>query len=92
MITAKEAKEMATPVEAEKHLTELSEAIKRAAKRGDTSLTIRKQPYANWAYSLNDDGCSTKKAVFKKLRDNGFNLKTYYKESQFVDIGLIIEW
>lgn len=90
MITAKEAQEMSGP-SADYYLEFIENKIKSAANTKSKSVTIRDEPYAHWLYSEKD--CTpAEKGAIKALRDNGFKLKLYYSESQFVDMGLEIHW
>ena len=90
MITASEAKEISGP-SSEDYLLFIEGKIKAAAGNRRSSVTIRDEPYARWLYCEKD--CKPNvKATLKALRDSGFTLDFLYKESQFVDMGLIIKW
>lgn len=90
MITAKEAKQISGPT-MEDYLSEIEPKIKAAASSGGREVLIRSEPYARWLYSESSLSGESKKAV-DKLRELGYELSLYYKESQFVDMGLIIKW
>lgn len=90
MITAKEAKELSGP-SSEDYLEFIEKKITEAAKNKSKSILIRDEPYARWLYSEKDNTQAAKTAMIK-LRENGFELKFYYKEMQFVDMGLEIHW
>ena len=93
MITADEAKSLSGKT-ADEFLKDLEEAIRIAAEKGSRELSLRMKPYADWAYSLNDEKVlkPEERKVLKVLRDNGFSVTRYYNEGQFVDIALIISW
>ena len=62
MITAKEAREISGPSiddQVKAATDELSSMIKEAAENKRHSITIRKKPYALWAYNKNNQGIVT---------------------------------
>ncbi|EPU4808141.1 hypothetical protein [Vibrio cholerae] len=90
MITAKEANDL-SGFDASDYLSFLEDKIKEAASKKQKEITIRDEPYARWLYS--ESGLSqAEKSAIEVLRKNGFKLKLYYKELQFVDMGLTISW
>lgn len=90
MITAKQAREISGP-SSKDYLLFIEGKIKSAAESKGKSVTIRDEPYARWLYSEKENTQAAKEAI-KCLRENGFQLKLYYKEMQFVDMGLEISW
>jgi hypothetical protein len=54
-------------------------------------VIIRDKPYCNWAYSCSEMG-DIGKAVVQELKEAGFKVDIFYKENQFVDMGMIISW
>jgi len=93
MITAKQAREIAGPTLEESinaHLDELEVKIKAASERKRREIILRSSPYSKWAYK--QEGSEIGKAVIAELKKIGFEVHTYYKETQFVDIGLVIKW
>lgn len=94
MITAKEAREITGPSvdeQVKKALEDLSSMIRTSAKKKQSSITIRKEPYATWAYNKSNPG-EVGERVFDELKGAGFEVDTFYRELQFADYGLIIKW
>jgi hypothetical protein len=91
MITAQQAREISGP-DAQVYLDFIEKKIKEAAEKKKFEVIISENPYARWLYSERDLSDQPKKAI-KILRDNGFKVDLYYSEgSQFVDMGLRINW
>jgi len=90
MITAKQAKDLSGP-KAIDYLNFIGIKIKESASKGNHEVIIRQQPYCDWLYKENDLSGEPKIAI-KELRTNGFEVKLFYQENQFVDIGLWIKW
>ena len=90
MITAKEAKALSGPT-MEDYLKEIEPKIKASAEKGGREVLIRSEPYARWLYNEQSLTGAQKQTV-EKLRELGYELSLYYKELQFVDMGLIIKW
>lgn len=90
MITAEQARELSGPT-CEEYLKMLEEYIRPAAEAKKRSVTIRSEPFAQWMYNESSLASEKKKTV-DELRRLGFEVKLLYKESQFVDIGMIISW
>ena len=91
MITAKQAAEMAGP-KAEDYLEFIEKKIIESAEKQNRSVIIRDKPYCNWLYSDSSSSANEVKKALKIMKDNGFKLSLHYVESQFVDIGLKVEW
>jgi len=58
----------------------------------ETSVTIKKEPYARWLVNEEEKLEDAAKMVITKLRECGYHLSLLWKESQFVDFGLVIDW
>lgn len=94
MITANQAREIAGPTTQEsidEHLAVIEEKIKKAASDKKRQIILRRYPFGNWAYNMGKSG-DVGEGVFEALRKAGFEISTYYRESQFVDVGLTIKW
>ena len=94
MISAKEAYDLSAP-NLEKYRAFINERIREAAANGNLRIEIREDPYSMWLYStVNElakgDACAAK--VVRELIDMGYEVKQHYKESQFVDVALVISW
>ncbi|EKO3565466.1 TPA: hypothetical protein ACMDOB_001829 [Vibrio metschnikovii] len=90
MITAKEAYALSGP-DTSDYLSFLEDKILSAANNKAKQITIRELPYAQWLYDENSLSQAEKDAL-RVLRENGFKVSLYYKELQFVDMGLVIAW
>lgn len=90
IITAQEARELAGKT-ANEFLAEIGDIIKEAAKNKNHEVIIRKDPFAWWLYP-NEPKFGVIADVIKALRSNGFEVRLYYAEHQFVDLGLWIKW
>lgn len=90
MITALKAAELSGP-KAEDYLDFIEKKIIDAANSKKRDVIIRENPYSCWLYGSTGNSNEVSKAI-KTLKDNGFKLDLYYRESQFVDIGLQISW
>ena len=62
-----------------------------AAMNKEREVIIRDTPYAEWLYSEKNLPDTPRKVV-DTLRKNGFEVRLYYNEMQFVDMGLWIKW
>lgn len=91
MITAKQAAEMAGP-KAEEYLEFIEKKIVEAAEKQNREVVIRDNPYCNWLYGDSTSSPTEVKKAIKIMHENGFELSLHYVESQFVDIGLKVEW
>lgn len=90
IITAQEAREMAGPTP-EERLESISNMIRKAAADRKRSIILRDAPYRDWLYVLKPVTEEDNK-VIEALKEKGFTLSLHYKETQFVDYGLIISW
>ena len=90
MITAAEARELSGPG-AEDYVAAIEKYIRREAANKLHEVLIRDEPYAYWLYHEDKLSAEPKKAL-KMLRDAGFTVSLYYRESQFADIALHIQW
>lgn len=90
MITALKAAELSGP-KSEDYLDFIEKKIIDAANNKKREVIIRENPYAGWLYGSTGNSDEVSKAI-KVLKDNGFKLNLYYRESQFVDMGLQISW
>lgn len=91
MISAKEAYNMAAP-KLDEYRKFLDAAIRKAAGDGQTSVIIRKHPYAMWLHNESKLDDMDAKRCLCELRDLGYAIRELYREAQFVDVGLIIDW
>ena len=91
MISAKEAYNMAAP-KLDEYREFLDKAIRKAADEGNTSVIIRQHPYDMWLYNESKLDDMDAKRCLQELRDLGYNISQLYRECQFVDVGLIIDW
>lgn len=91
MISAKEAYNMAAP-KLDEYRKFLDTEIRKAAEKGDTSVIIRKDPYNMWLYNESKLEDMDAKRCLRELRDLGYTIRELYREGQFVDMGLIIDW
>lgn len=91
MITAKEANKIAG-IKTSVYLDFIESKIRESAEKGEHSIIIRENPYCNWLYGKFENLHKNEREAIDMLKINGFELKLHYVESQFVDIGLEIEW
>lgn len=91
MISAKEAYNMAAP-KLDEYREFLDKAIRKAADEGNTSVVIRQHPYDMWLYDESKLKDMDAKRCLQELRNLGYAIRQLYRESQFVDTGLIIDW
>lgn len=91
MISAKEAYNMAAP-KLDEYRKFLDMEIRKAAEKGDTTVIIRKDPYNMWLYNESKLEDMDAKRCLRELRDLGYSIRLLYREAQFVDVGLIIDW
>ena len=90
MITAEEARKISGPG-VKDHLDIIERRIRAAAEKKAQSVTIRDQPYCDWAYNHPEIG-DTGKAVVRELEEAGFKVDMFYEEKQFADMGMRISW
>lgn len=91
MISAKEAYNISAP-RLDEYRTFLDKEIRKAADDGKTSVIIRAHPYAMWLYNESTLSDMDAKRCLRELRDLGYAIRELYREGQFVDVGLIIDW
>lgn len=91
MISAKEAYNMAAP-KLDEYRTFIDKAIRKAAGDGETFVIIREDPYNMWLYNESKLEDMDAKRCLRELRDLGYVIRQLYREAQFVDVGLIIDW
>lgn len=91
MISAKEAYNKAAP-KLDEYRTFLDKAIRKAADNGETFVIIREDPYNMWLYNESKLEDMDAKRCLRELRDLGYVIRQLYREAQFVDVGLIIDW
>ena len=94
MINAKEAYDLSAP-NVDTYRVFIDKRIREAASIGKLKIEIRDDPYSMWLYgTINElakrDACAAK--VVRELIDVGYKVKQHYKESQFVDVALVISW
>lgn len=90
MLTAAEAREISGP-DAKDYLLFIEEKIRAAAKDKKREVIIREEPYAGWLNGSSPISGEPEKAI-DSLRAAGYTVKLYYREFQFVDMGLHIKW
>jgi len=91
MITAKEARMLAGPTDAEAAnlaLESVFAAIRKAAENKQRSITLRGDFWSEGGYR---DAKSYKIAV-ERLEELDFDVRFFYEENQFVDAGVVISW
>lgn len=91
MISAKEAYNMAAP-KLDEYRKFLDTAIRKAVSEGKTSVIVREHPYDMWLYNESKLEDMDAKRCLRELRDLGYVVRHLYREGQFVDVGLIIDW
>lgn len=90
MITAKQALEISNS-HSERHLKTIEFAIREAASVGETSVKLRQEPFASWVLNRDKDN-ETFDSICDTLQKNGFSVRTFWVENQFVDYGIEISW
>ena len=91
MITAKEALEIAklnTTEDVSEHIAYIEKLIKKAIEKGDTKITIQKNPYARL---FHEDRSSTTQEIINVLKNNGYTVEEYYNKNDR-NIGMMIDW
>ena len=66
--------------------------IKEAAEKGQLSVIVRDEPYAQCIRLHTFISDNEVIGAVNHLRASGFSIKQYWKELQFVDMGLEISW
>lgn len=87
-ITAEEARGI-SGLSVDEHVEYLCSLIRNAAENKKREIIVRSQPYERWLYQKSD---SVGVKVVNELKKLGFEVDLYYKELQFVDMGLRIKW
>ncbi|OGT88586.1 MAG: hypothetical protein A2286_02690 [Gammaproteobacteria bacterium RIFOXYA12_FULL_61_12] len=90
MLTAAEARELSGPL-AEEYLAVIEAKIREAAEKKEREVIFRDKPYCDWLYSPVDMTPEAKKTV-EALREAGYLVDLYYRETQFVDMALRVKW
>ena len=85
-ITAEEARKLAGPTVQER-VDEVYPQIREAAEKGKRSIALHSW-WANEGYS----GTVEYKLACKILEDDGYKVKLFYEERQFVDMYTVVEW
>lgn len=86
-ITATEARELAGPT-VEERLGPVYDLIREAATAKQREAHLKDDFWARGGYDQNPEYT---KAV-KILENDGFKVRFFYQESQFVDMYTIVEW
>ena len=92
VITAKEARELAGPTDAERAERALETAFREirfaAAERKQRSIHFRDDFWARGGY----DNTKSYKLAVERLEELGFDVKFFYEADQLVDMGVVISW
>lgn len=86
-ITAAEARALAGPT-VEERVAEVYPLIREAAQQGKRSLALTSDFWCQGGYSVTPDwekACSL-------LRADGYEVKFFYQERQFVDMYTVVSW
>jgi hypothetical protein len=86
-ITAAEARELAGPTPQER-VDAVYPRIREAAEKGQRSIQIGVDFWAHEGYK----GSADYKEAVRLLEADGYTVKFYYEERQFVDMGTEISW
>jgi hypothetical protein len=86
-ITAAEARKLVGPTVQER-VDEVYPLIRKAAEAGQREIRLHGEFWENEGYSKTDDY----KQACSLLEADGFGVRFYYEERQFVDMGTIVEW
>ena len=87
MITANEARGLAGPTPQER-VDMLDDVIRKAAAAKKRSIALHDPFWVNEGYS----GTAEYHEACKILEKQGFAVKFFYEERQFVDMYTIVEW
>lgn len=87
MITANEARGLAGPTPQER-VEMLDDIIRKAAAAKQRSVALHDQFWVHEGYSQTADY----KEACEILKKQGFTVKFFYEERQFVDMYTIVEW
>ena len=85
-ITAQEARKLAGPTVQER-VDEVYPLIREAAEKGERSIAL----HGWWAHE-GFGGTVEYKQACKILEDDGYKVKFFYEERQFVDMYTVVEW
>lgn len=86
-ITAQEARKLAGPT-AQDYVNEVYPLIRAAATAHKRSLNLTDDFWVNGGYSSSDPWKEAKKI----LESDGFIVRFFYEERQFVNMFTIVEW
>lgn len=87
MITANEARGLAGPTPQER-VDMLDDVIRKAAANKKRSVALHDPFWVNEGYSRTKDYVE----ACDLLEKNGFKVRFFYEERQFVDMYTIVEW
>lgn len=90
-ITAREARKLAGVADEQlikEEVEKVYSLIRNAANDGRRILKLYTDFWVNGGYKSSPEW----KAATKMLQDDGFSVKFYYEELQFVDMYTIVEW
>ena len=86
-ITAAEARELAGPT-VEERVDEVYPLIREAAQQGKRSLALTSKFWTHCGYQGTPDW----REACELLRADGFEVKFFYEEQQFVNMYTIVKW
>ena len=86
-ITAQEARELAGPTVSER-VEEVYPKIREAAEKKRRRVALHEDFWVNGGYR----GTKEWKEACELLRKDGFIVKFFYEERQFVDMYTVVEW
>lgn len=95
MITAEEARNKMPKYELKNTLQTIEEMIDEAARKNFSSVKITnlfKEDNEILYSGAWKDVSQLLQDVKKTLESNGFKVEHYYKELQFVDMGIVVKW
>lgn len=86
-ITAQEARKLAGPT-VQEHVDDVYPLIREAAEKGQRSVALRDSFWVQGGYSKTD----AYKQACMVLEGDGYKVRFFYEERQFVDMYTIVEW
>lgn len=86
-ITAKEARKLAGP-SIQDHVDAVYPLIRKAAENKQRSVRLHDNFWVNEGYT----GTTSYKEACKILEGDGYKVRFFYEERQFVDMYTIVEW
>lgn len=86
-ITAAQARELAGPTVQER-VDAVYPLIEQAAKSKKRGVHLHDDFWTNGGYQQTEDW----KAAVELLKKDGYNVRFFYEERQFVDMYTIVEW